>query len=93
MYKCRFQQLGGFITETLLENSCAKIIESNCNKALKVIEKLQKAIATTIDRQINPTINELKNAQPEARDNLDRSRDKFVSNLTNSVFTETAIQN
>ncbi|WP_412021378.1 hypothetical protein [Helicobacter pylori] len=93
LYKCRFQQLGGFITETLLENSCAKIIESNCNKALKVIEKLQKAIATTIDRQINPTINELKNAQPEARDNLDRSRDKFVSNLTNSVFTETAIQN
>lgn len=93
LYKCRFQQLGGFITETLLENSRAKIIESNCNKALKVIEKLQKAIATTIDRQINPTINELKNAQPEARDNLDRSRDKFVSNLTNSVFTETAIQN
>ncbi len=36
LYRCRFQQLGGFITETLLENSCAKIIESNCNKALKV---------------------------------------------------------
>ncbi|MFP6209764.1 GTPase [Helicobacter pylori] len=35
LYKCRFQQLGGFITETLLENSRAKIIESNCNKALK----------------------------------------------------------
>ncbi|MFP6033957.1 GTPase [Helicobacter pylori] len=35
LYKCRFQQLGGFITETLLENSHAKIIESNCNKALK----------------------------------------------------------
>ncbi len=35
LYKCRFQQLGGFITETLLENSHAKIIESDCNKALK----------------------------------------------------------
>lgn len=35
LYKCRFQQLGGFITETLLENSRKKIIESNCNKALK----------------------------------------------------------
>lgn len=35
LYQCRFQQLGGFITETLLENSRAKIIESNCNKALK----------------------------------------------------------
>ncbi len=35
LYKSRFQQLGGFITEVLLENSHAKIIESNCNKALK----------------------------------------------------------
>lgn len=35
LYKSRFQQLGKFITETLLENSHAKIIESNCNKALK----------------------------------------------------------
>ncbi len=35
LYKCHFKQLGGFITETLLENSRAKIIESNCNKALK----------------------------------------------------------
>lgn len=35
LYKSRFQQLGGFITETLLENSHKKIIESNCNKALK----------------------------------------------------------
>ncbi len=35
LYKSRFQQLGGFITEVLLENSRKKIIESNCNKALK----------------------------------------------------------
>ncbi len=61
-------------------------MESNCNKALKVIEKLQKTITTTIDRKINPTIKELKNAQPESRSNLDRSRDKFVSNLRKSVF-------
>ncbi|WP_229763220.1 hypothetical protein [Helicobacter pylori] len=93
LLKSHFKQLGEFIAGEFLENSRKKIIESNCNKALKVIEKLQKVIAITIDRQINPTINELKNAQPEARDNLDRSRDKFVSNLTNSVFTETAIQN
>ncbi|WRB95234.1 50S ribosome-binding GTPase [Helicobacter pylori] len=86
LYKSRFQQLGEFITETLLENSRKKIIESNCNKALKVIEKLQKMITTTIDRQINPTIKELKDAQLETCDNLDHSRDKFVSNLTNSAF-------
>ncbi|GAA9378642.1 hypothetical protein TH0757_10330 [Helicobacter pylori] len=35
LYKSRFQQLGGFITEALLENSRKKIIKSNCNKALK----------------------------------------------------------
>ncbi|GAA8891318.1 hypothetical protein HpSIM21_12010 [Helicobacter pylori] len=57
----------------------AKKSWNNCNKALKVIEKLQKAITTTIDREIDPTIKELKNAQPETYSNLDRSRDKFVS--------------
>ncbi|WP_165512241.1 hypothetical protein [Helicobacter pylori] len=92
LYKSRFQQLGEFITETLLENSRAKIIESNCNKALKVVEELQKAIKTTIDRQIDPTIREIKNHHQEVCDNLDRSKEKFISNLTNSVFTETAIQ-
>ncbi|WP_441756448.1 hypothetical protein [Helicobacter pylori] len=51
-----------------------------------MIEKLQKAITTTIDRQINPTIKELKDKLLEARYNLDRSGDKFVSNLTNSAF-------
>ncbi len=88
LYKCHFQQLGEFIAGTLLENSRKKIIKSNCNKALKVIEKLQKTIVTTIDREINPTIKELKDAQLEARDNLDRSGDKFVSNLNNSAFKE-----
>lgn len=64
-------------------------MESNCNKALKVIEKLQKAIATTIDREIDPTIKELEDVQPETYDKLDYSRDKFVSNLNNSVSRET----
>ncbi|EKE90939.1 hypothetical protein OUO_0706 [Helicobacter pylori R046Wa] len=92
LYKSRFQQLGEFIAETLLENSRAKIIESNCNKALKVVEELQKAIKTTIDRQIDPTIREIKNHHQEVCDNLDRSKEKYISNLTNSIFTETAIQ-
>ncbi|GAA8002960.1 hypothetical protein HpMS63_10300 [Helicobacter pylori] len=92
LYKSRFQQLGGFITEALLENSRKKIIESNCNKALKAIEKLQEAIKTTIDRQIDPTIREIKNHHQEVCDNLDRSKEKYISNLKNSVFTETAIQ-
>ncbi len=86
LLKSQFKQLGGFIARTLLENTRKKIIKSNCNKALKVIEKLQKAIVTTIDRKINPTIKEMKNAQLETCDNLDYSRDKFVSNLTNSAF-------
>ncbi|GAA7425323.1 hypothetical protein MM0353_08260 [Helicobacter pylori] len=88
LHKSHFKQLGEFIAGTLLENSRKKIIESNCNKALKVIEKLQKAITTTIDRQINPTIKEIKDKLPETYSNLDRSRDKFVSNLNNSVFKE-----
>ncbi len=88
LLKSQFKQLGGFIAGELLENSRKKIIESNCNKALKVIEKLQKAIVTTIDREIDPTIKELEDAQPETYDNLDRSRDKFVSNLNNSVSKE-----
>ncbi|GAA9842906.1 hypothetical protein VN0568_10730 [Helicobacter pylori] len=88
LLKSQFKQLGEFIAGTLLENSRKKIIESNCNKAVKVIEKLQKAITTTIDRQINPTIKELKDRQKETYSNLDRSRDKFVSNLNNSVSKE-----
>ncbi len=92
LYKCHFKQLGEFITEALLENSRNKIIESNCNKALKAIEKLQEAIKTTIDRQIDPTIREIKNHHQEVCDNLDRSKEKYISNLTNSAFTETAIQ-
>nr|WP_232258901.1 GTPase [Helicobacter pylori] len=88
LYKSRFQQLGGFIIEALLENSCAKIIESNCNKALKAIEKLQKAIKTTIEKRIDPMIKDMQEHQQEARFNLDRSTEKFILNLTNSAFYE-----
>ncbi len=85
LYKSQFKQLGKFIAGTLLENSRKKIIESNCNKALKVIEKLQKTIVTTIDREIDPTIKEIRDKLPETYDKLDYSRDKFVSNLNNSA--------
>ncbi|WP_423130737.1 hypothetical protein [Helicobacter pylori] len=61
LYQSHFKPLAEFIAEELLKNSRAKIIESNCNKALKVIEKLQEAITTTIGREIDPTIKEIKN--------------------------------
>lgn len=92
LYQSHFKPLAEFIAEELLKNSRAKIIQSNCNKALKAIEKLQKAIVNTIDRQIDPTIREIKNHHQEVCDNLDRSKEKYISNLTNLVFTETAIQ-
>lgn len=53
-----------------------------------MIEKLQKAIAITIDREIDPTIKEIRDKLPETYSNLDRSRDKFVSKLKNSIFDE-----
>ncbi|WRC67968.1 50S ribosome-binding GTPase [Helicobacter pylori] len=88
LYKSRFQQLGEFITEALLKNSRKKIIESNCNKALKVVEQLQKAIKTTIEKRIDPMIKEAQEHQQEAHYNLDHSTEKFILNLTNSVFCE-----
>ncbi|WP_120976132.1 GTPase [Helicobacter pylori] len=88
LYKSRFQQLREFITEALLKNSRNKIIESNCNKALKAIEKLQKAIEITIEKRIDPMIKEAQEHQQEAHYNLDRSTEKFILNLTNSAFYE-----
>lgn len=88
LYKSRFQPLAEFIAEALLENSRKKIIESNCNKALKVVEELQKAIKTTIEKRIDPMIKEAQEHQQEARYNLDRSTEKFILNLTNSAFYE-----
>ncbi|WP_208347571.1 GTPase [Helicobacter pylori] len=88
LYQSRFQQLGEFITEELIKNSHAKIIQSNCNKALKVVEELQKAIKTTIEKRIDPMIKEAQEHQQEARYNLDRSTEKFILNLTNSAFSK-----
>lgn len=92
MYQSHFKPLAEFIAEELLKNSRAKIIQSNCNKALKVVEQLQKAIEITIEKRIDPMIKEAQEHQQEARYNLDRSKEKYISNLTNLVFTETAIQ-
>ncbi|WRF71416.1 hypothetical protein FNE43_03475 [Helicobacter pylori] len=88
LYKSHFKPLAEFITEALLKNSRAKIIQSNCNKALKVVEQLQKAIKTTIYRQIDPTIREIKNHHQEVCDNLDRSTEKFISDLEKSAFSK-----
>ncbi len=88
LYKCHFKQLGEFISEALLKNSHAKITESNCNKALKVVEQLQKAIEITIEKRIDPMIKETQEHQQEARFNLDRSTEKFISDLEKSAFSK-----
>ncbi|RVY80778.1 GTPase [Helicobacter pylori] len=88
LYQSHFKPLAEFIAEELLKNSRAKIIQSNCNKALKVVEQLQEAIKTTIEKRIDPMIKEAQEHQQEARYNLDRSTEKFISNLTNSAFSK-----
>ncbi|WP_187864158.1 GTPase, partial [Helicobacter pylori] len=88
LYKSRFQQLGEFITEALLENSRTKIVQSNCNKALKVVEELQEAIEITIEKQIDPMIKARQEYKEEVDDNLDRSTEKFISDLKNSALDE-----
>ncbi|MCQ2904658.1 hypothetical protein JT116_07610 [Helicobacter pylori] len=85
LYKSHFKPLAEFIAEELLKNSRAKIIQSNCNKALKVVEELQNTIKTTIEKQIDPGIKETQEHQQEARFNLDRSKEKFISDLENSA--------
>ncbi|GAA7744898.1 hypothetical protein TH0100_04640 [Helicobacter pylori] len=59
LYQSHFKPLVEFIAEELFKNSRAKIIQSNCNKALKVVEELQEAIEITIEKQIDPTIKEM----------------------------------
>ncbi|WP_231623305.1 hypothetical protein [Helicobacter pylori] len=88
MYKSHFKPLAEFIAENLLENSRAKIIQSNCNKALKVVEELQNTIKTTIEKWIDPMIKKTQEYQQEARFNLDRSKEKFISDLKNSALDE-----
>ncbi len=88
LYKCHFKPLAEFITETLLKNSRAKIIQSNCNKTLKVVEELQKAIEIMIEKQIDPTIKDMQGHKEEVEYRLDRSTDKFISDLKNSAHNE-----
>ncbi len=93
LYQSHFKQLVEFIAEELFKNSRAKIIQSNCNKALKVVEELQKAIEITIEKQIVPTIKEMQEHQQEARFNLDRSKEKFISDLKNSALEKSINSN
>ncbi|GAA7528487.1 hypothetical protein ckin28_00080 [Helicobacter pylori] len=88
LYQSHFKPLAEFIAEELLENSRAKIIQSNCNKALKVVEELQNTIKTTIEKRIDPMIKARQEYKEEVDDNLDRSTDKFISDLKNSAFYE-----
>ncbi len=88
LYQSHFKPLAEFIAEELLKNSRAKIIQSNCNKALKVVEQLQKAIKTTIEKRIDPMIKEMQGHKEEVEYRLDRSKEKFISDLTNSAANE-----
>ncbi|WP_390478080.1 GTPase [Helicobacter pylori] len=88
LYQSHFKPLAEFITEALLKNSRAKIIQSNCNKALKVVEQLQNTIKTTIEKQIDPMIKDMQGHKEEVEYRLDRSTDKFISDLKNSVHNE-----
>ncbi|EMH19793.1 hypothetical protein HMPREF1448_00454 [Helicobacter pylori HP260AFi] len=88
LYKSHFKPLAEFIAEELLKNSHAKIIQSNCNKALKVVEQLQKAIEITIEKRIDPMIKDMQGHKEEARFNLDRSKEKFISDLEKSALDE-----
>ncbi|WP_423250958.1 hypothetical protein [Helicobacter pylori] len=85
LYQSHFKPLGEFIAEELIKNSRAKIIESNCNKALKVVEELQKAIEIMIEKQIDPRIKETQEHLLESRFNLERSKEKFISDLEKSA--------
>ncbi|EMG96937.1 hypothetical protein [Helicobacter pylori] len=53
-----------------------------------MVEELQKAIEITIEKRIDPTIKARQEHQQEARFNLDRSTEKFISDLKNSVLDE-----
>ncbi|NHA21302.1 GTPase [Helicobacter pylori] len=88
LYKSHFKPLAEFIAEELLKNSHAKIIQSNCNKALKVVEQLQNTIKTTIEKRIDPGIKDMQGHKEESRFNLDRSKEKFISDLENSAFSK-----
>ncbi|EMH43668.1 hypothetical protein HMPREF1430_00618 [Helicobacter pylori GAM96Ai] len=88
LYQSHFKPLGEFIAKELFKNSRAKIIQSNCNKALKVVEQLQNTIKTTIEKRIDPGIKDMQGHKEESRFNLDRSKEKFISDLEKSALDE-----
>nr|WP_238759024.1 hypothetical protein [Helicobacter pylori] len=53
-----------------------------------MVEELQNTIKTTIEKWIDPGIKETQKHQQEARFNLDRSTEKFISDLKNSALDE-----
>ncbi|GHP76472.1 hypothetical protein VN1199_05170 [Helicobacter pylori] len=50
-----------------------------------MVEELQNTIKTTIEKQIDPMIKDMQEHQQEAHYNLDRSKEKFISDLENSA--------
>ncbi len=93
LYQSHFKPLAEFIAEELLKNSRAKIIQSNCNKALKVVEQLQNTIEITIEKRIDPMIKETQEYQQEARYNLNRSTEKIYIKFNQfSVLRNRSIQ-
>ncbi len=53
-----------------------------------MVEELQNTIKTTIEKWIDPMIKKTQEYQQEARFNLDRSKEKFISDLKNSALDE-----
>ncbi|WQU07882.1 hypothetical protein KVE94_03480 [Helicobacter pylori] len=53
-----------------------------------MVEQLQKAIEITIEKWIDPMIKKTQEYQQEARFNLDRSKEKFISDLKKSALDE-----
>ncbi|GAA9548260.1 hypothetical protein UBN62_09170 [Helicobacter pylori] len=53
-----------------------------------MVEELQNTIKTTIEKQIDPMIKDMQEHQQEAHYNLDRSKEKFISDLEKSAFSK-----
>ncbi|GAA8915287.1 hypothetical protein HpEKA44_06440 [Helicobacter pylori] len=53
-----------------------------------MVEELQEAIEITIEKQIDPMIKDMQEHQQEAHYNLDRSKEKFISDLEKSAFSK-----
>ncbi|EKQ72312.1 hypothetical protein [Helicobacter pylori] len=53
-----------------------------------MVEQLQNTIKTTIEKRIDTGIKETQEHQQESHFNLDRSTEKFISDLKNSAFSK-----